>query len=130
MYVLVCDSPAGMRAFAFEDREPAFRWWHGKSGFLNPEVNRAVGLELLSAIDLPVSSVTNSKQTGMLYHPSVDTSGQVVLGYVVLIVVSDTVSLGAGVFSDVEPAQRWFRGQSGDLSGFPGFVLPLLEPGL
>jgi hypothetical protein len=119
-----------MRAFSFEDREPAFRWWHGKSSFLNPEVNRAVGLELLSSVDLPVSSVTNSKQTGMLYHPSVDTSDQVVLGFVVLVVVSETVSIGAGVFADVEPAQRWFEGQDGDLAGFPGFVLPLLEPGL
>jgi hypothetical protein len=118
-----------MRAYEFEDREPAFRWWHGKSAFLNPEANRAVGMELHSAVDMPISSSASS-QSGMLYHPSVDTSGQVVKGFVVLIVVSETVSIGAGVFSDVEPAQRWFEGQNGDLAGFPGFVLPLLEPGL
>jgi hypothetical protein len=128
VYIIVWDSPAGLHASGpFEDREAGLGWWHGMSSLMDPAQHRAVGCMLFEPVDMgadPASSVL----PGPLHHQNTDADDRANGGFVVLIVVSETVSFGAGLFPTRDSAERWFRVQKGQLAGAPGLVLPLLSP--
>jgi hypothetical protein len=127
VYILVWDSPSGIHAYGpFEDKVEAFGWWRAKSAFIDQNLNRAVGVLLFSPVD-KLAEPASPKLPGKLHHQNTDSDDQA-NGFILLVVVTEEVSFGVGLFPTRAEANQWFMDKRDRLDGSPGLILPMLSP--
>ena len=126
MYVLAWETPTGMYAYGpFRHSAECQGWLDRRRPFLGDVSGHRLRGFFLSAPFQQADHGVSTESVGQIYHlgrDADDRTGQ----FVVALVVSESVTVGIGAFSDRDLAAEWFLDNRLRLGGASALVLPML----